>query len=78
MGITDIDTENEWKFVTDNKKFDPNNGLFPWQAGEPNNQLVNKKNDKNYENCATLHFGNLKLNDVPCESSYYGLCEILK
>lgn len=74
MGITDIENENVWKFVTDNKSFDPNNGLFSWREGEPNNKLING----NYEHCAEVLYENLELNDVDCKKSFYGLCEILK
>ena len=39
VGITDIDREEFWKFVTDKTVFDPNKGktLYRWGCGEPNN-----------------------------------------
>ena len=76
VGITDLDREGEWKFVTDKTVFDPNKGktLYRWAAGEPNNQ-------NRLQHCACIWYRNEKKNDLDddmCWKEKWGLCEIKK
>ena len=71
VGITDLETEGVWKFVTDGTMYHPNKGnLFLWGEGEPNNSGGN-------QHCGNACF-NLKLDDDRCSKNYRGLCEIEK
>ena len=74
VGITDLETEGVWKFVTDDTIFDPNKGntLYPWSVGEPNNQ-----NGNQHCGCSFYWYKD-KLDDDNCWKNKFGLCEIEK
>ena len=89
VGLTNRKNKDEWRFITDNTinkmynkinlnkivyKQNGENHLFPWAAGEPNNE--------GGEHCARVqHWKKISttgLIDVDCSASIYGLCEIKK
>ena len=72
VGLTDLQEQGVWRFVTDNRTFNPNEGytLMSWGEGEPNN-------GGNNQHCVQIWY-NHKLDDDMCWKTKRGLCEIQK
>ena len=71
VGLTDRTTEDEWRFAGENyegEEADKDELMYKWKEGQPDNY-------ENKEHCAHI-LGGSSLNDMECDYSYYGLCEI--
>ena len=77
VGISDLDQEGVWKFVTDKTVFDPNKGntLYRWGCGEPNNHSGS-------QHCGCIWYRSISygdgcfMDDSFCWKVKRGLCEI--
>ena len=66
VGLTDVYEENKWRYWPSGDEFDDSTAAYAWGDND----------DGTSNNCAVVSYDSQRLNDVPCSSSLYALCEI--
>ncbi|KAK7475702.1 hypothetical protein BaRGS_00033073, partial [Batillaria attramentaria] len=63
IGVTDVDTEGKWVYVSDNSTV----SVRDWASGQPDNGL--------HEDCAVFRPNDYKWHDVGCEGKFKAFCQ---